>query len=34
MPSSSRVETMAARPGVLFGSLVSSLTDTAVSQPQ
>ncbi len=28
------VDRMAARPGVLAGSLVSSLTATAVSQPQ
>ena len=34
MASSSSVETTAARPGVLFGSFVSSFTDTAVSQPQ
>src|ERR1035438_5279415 len=31
---SSRVERIAARPGVLFLSLVSSLIETAVSQPQ
>ena len=28
------VEITAARPGVLAGSLVSSLTETALSQPQ
>ena len=32
--SSSSVDRMAARPGVVSGSLVSSLTDTALSQPQ
>ena len=32
--SSRRVEMIAARPGVLSGSSLSSLTETAVSQPQ
>ncbi len=32
--SSRTVLMMAARPGVFFGSAVSSLTETAVSQPQ